>query len=127
MLAGYANHLVGAYGRTLSLARPSHQRLGSLLCERWSLPRQVQQACEFHEPEQLRLLSEERTRDTFLEVVCVSNMLTNLASTRLTTELRTEIVAEARKPLDCSEDQFLLLMGEIYELKNEVGNFLRDL
>jgi putative nucleotidyltransferase with HDIG domain len=107
------------------LGLTSHVELGTTLADRWSMPSAVKQACAFHELRDLKRLNDERADNADeLKVLCAANLLSNLSTRKLAAELKTEIRAEVLRALDCNEGGFLLLMGELYELKSVVQRFL---
>ncbi len=107
---------------------PSHRTFGVLLCERWALPQPVQQACERHELDDLEgLVAGEAAGTTRTRVVCVANLLTNLATAQLRDDLRQRIQDGVKLALGCPDDQLLVLMGEVYDLKQDVADFLDQL
>jgi putative nucleotidyltransferase with HDIG domain len=109
------------------LGLPSHTELGATLCDRWMLPRSVKRACQSHELGDLhRMLADGDDREE-LKVICVANLLSNLCTEELTEELKTTIQDTASRALEFDEDRFLLLMGELYELRAELQQFLQEL
>ncbi|MCP3978901.1 MAG: HDOD domain-containing protein [bacterium] len=112
------------------LQLPSHALLGAMLCSRWSLPESVRNAAEFHEVESLRALNDDdddpSTTDD-LRVVCLANLCCNLATEDLGAEQRAEIREAILDALGMTEGTFLLLMGEIYELRSQVTGILHAL
>lgn len=134
----YLKYFPEAYGRLnayatehdVSLSRaeavlemPTHSEFGATLCERWRLPNSVRQACLRHELEDL---VEGKLNDE-LRVVCMANLLSSLSTVELGDQRKTDIRDAAMSALDCSEDEFLLLMGELYEKRAEVQRFLANL
>lgn len=106
---------------------PSHVALGSLLCERWRLPTGIRIACEHHELSDLSDLDDDaELRDEIL-IVGLANLLTNLAAGDLAPETNGAINELAVRALGYDEEQFLLLMGQVYELQLEVDAFLGQL
>ena len=110
-----------------ALNLPSHTLYGAILCERWLFSELVKQACLCHELSDLKTFNSGEVGDDNLLVVCISNLVSNLALHDLANNPRQEICAEVRRALDCDESEFLLLMGELYELKSETQKFLSDL
>lgn len=106
---------------------PSHLTLGGLLCTRWRLPDSIKQACQFHELTHLVRINEGRIENPFLKVITIANHLVLLATAFLQEELKERIAGEVKKALSCSDNEFLVLMGEIYQLKEEVSDFLLNL
>ena len=122
-------HLERAGGRfqdaELHLGHPSHARLGAVLAERWSLPHPVARAATCHELEHLVAHNEGDRLDDDLRVICVANLLCNLETADR--GYRGAIHDAARRALGCDEDGFLLLMAEVYELKDPVQRFVEKL
>ncbi len=110
-----------------ALDYPSHQTLGDLLCEHWNLPDTVRQACLHHELDDLRKLDMDEPGAEQTRLVCLANLLSNLATGELSPETKHEIRAVTTESVGGSDQDFLLLMGEIYELKSEVESFLLQL
>lgn len=109
------------------LGCPSHQWLGSMLCDRWNLPQTIKLACERHEMAELEAL--EKSAEDWEEgrLVCLSNLLANLATANLSFGHKTALRQLTLGALGCDERDFLLLMAEIYELRAEAEGFLRQL
>ena len=110
-----------------ALDYPSHQTLGEMLCDQWNLPGPVRRACLQHELDDLRDLDMDQPGADQIRLVCLANLLTNLATGDLSPETKQSIMEVTSESVGCSEQDFLLLMGEIYELKSEVESFLRQL
>jgi putative nucleotidyltransferase with HDIG domain len=106
---------------------PSHVMLGATLCERWNLPECVARACARHEPEQLEGLEPSAPRYEETRLICVANLLSNLAGDELAAEVKQQLREAALRALGNTEEEFLLQMGEVYALKTEVEAFLRQL
>ncbi len=107
---------------------PSHGRFGSLLCNRWQLGENLENACENHELETLHealRAGDELPPD--LKVVTISNLLTCLAEDSLNDGLKMRTAAAVQETVKITEDEFLVLMGDVYDLKSEVSRFLSDL
>lgn len=124
-----ARHCVSRFAMMVDaeeeLGVTSHISLGTTLAERWSLPASVKRACGLHELRDLKRLND-RTPENGddLKVLCSANLLSNLSTGELGTETKTEIRDEVLRALDCNEGGFLLLMGELYELKSVVQRLL---
>jgi HD-like signal output (HDOD) protein len=108
-------------------AVPSHHALGAMLCERWTLPDLVKRACVEHELEHLESLPGDSPCREELRITCISNLLANLAAGHLSAERKAAFRDATTRSLRCDEQEFLLLMGEVYELKTEVEGFLQRL
>lgn len=105
---------------------PSHGLIGSILCNRWLIPDIVKRACEQHEPEHLQGLDDSSRWHGELQLVCLANLLSNLAAESLSDDRKNAFREMTLQTLACSEQDFLLLMGQVYELKPEVEHFLTD-
>jgi HD-like signal output (HDOD) protein len=104
--------------------RPSHLVLGGMLCEQWGLPDVVKQACEVHELDQLQATCD---LHPIQKVTGVSNLLVHLAESQLEEDLKREVQTCIQNRLGCSDQDFLTLIGDVYNLKTEVGRFLDEL
>ena len=103
---------------------PSSAYFGTILCEHWRLPNQVKLACESHRLEDLHNNHGITVVDSFIRVICLGNLLTILSSDDLNDSTKEEIAETTKKVLDCSEESFLTIMGDIYELRTEVDEFV---
>jgi len=107
------------------LGLPSHTALGARLCELWRLPESVRRACTSHELPDLQgmLAGDEAGED--LRIVSLANLLANLCTEKLTEELKTTIHDVASRGLALRDEaEFLLLMGEMYDLGSKVEGFV---
>jgi putative nucleotidyltransferase with HDIG domain len=110
-----------------ALGLPSHTRIGRKLCDRWSLPDAVKRGCESHELlDLLRTLGAEQ-RDEELGIICVANLLSNICTEELTGELKSAIQLAASRSLGLSDSGFVLLMGELYELRSQAEQLVQEL
>ena len=108
------------------LGYPSHTLFGAVLCDRWLFAEPVRDACRCHELEDLQRINADPSVDSDdLRVICVSNLLGNLVGQGLSVKLNDEIQTEVIRALGCSGDEFVLLMGEVHQLKSEVEQFVR--
>ncbi len=96
---------------------PSHVTFGSLLCRHWSLPDPIIRACESHELSDLQKMLEDTDRQPLYLVIPVSNLIATLARETLNPLLEEEVAAAVRRTLSLSEDSFLALLKDVYELK----------
>jgi putative nucleotidyltransferase with HDIG domain len=110
-----------------ALGLPSHTLIGAKLCDRWSLPRAVRRGCESHELiDLLRMLGADQASEE-LKIIGTANLLSNLCTEELTTELKSAIQLAASRSLDLSEEGFILLMGELYELRAQAQRLAQEL
>ncbi len=110
-----------------SHSMPSHQLFGAILCDRWGLPDSIRDACEFHELNQLEQVGPDTEDREFKIVASVSNLMAHLADGQLNDELRERVSQRIQSALECSQEDFLISMGEIYELQDSVDSFLNQL
>jgi HD-like signal output (HDOD) protein len=103
---------------------PSSAYFGSLLSEYWRLPSHVKAACETHSLKDLPGIDPNTALGNFQLMICLGNLLTVLSADELTDRSRQEISTATRTALDCTEQQFLIMMGDIYDLKTEVEKFM---
>lgn len=109
------------------LKLPSHSALGAAFCDLWGLPESVKRACSFHELQHLDRIDEEFGGDPFLRVIGAANALCNLAGEEYSDETTIELHEVTVRALGLEEDEFLLLMAEVYDLRGEALRFVRDL
>lgn len=107
--------------------RPSHLLFGSLLCDHWRLPRSIKRACEFHELPHLQAIDDPATADGMEIAVAASNLLAMLAAGPLESGLKERIATEIKRVLSVSEDDFLLLMADVYDLQLKAQETLQGL
>jgi len=99
---------------------PSSAYLGSLLCEHWRLPSKIKEACLSHGLEDLRSIDIDDISKQFGRIICLANIFAILSYDRLNSESKEELSEAIMSSLECSEKEFLVIMGDIYELKGEV-------
>jgi HD-like signal output (HDOD) protein len=106
---------------------PSTAFLGSLLCEHWRLPDNIRSACESHTVEDLPSLSGDTPSARFRRMICLGNLLSVLSADPLNNDAKYQIASAIQTELDCTEQSFLAMMGDIYELRIEVEKFADQL
>jgi len=106
---------------------PADTYFGSLLCDHWRLPEKIKDACEFHRIEDLDRIETSSTSDAFKKMVCLGNLVSILSKDALNDEIKRRLAASIMKTLDCSDSEFLSLMGDIYELRLEVDKFMHNM
>ncbi|MDH3785545.1 MAG: HDOD domain-containing protein [Acidobacteriota bacterium] len=106
-----------------SLTMPSHADMGTALCRRWKLPGSVLRACLKHELEDLS----GGHLDDQQQLICLANLLSGLSTTEMTDVRKNEIREVALTTMGCSEAEFLLLMGELYEMHLKVQQLTDEL
>jgi HD-like signal output (HDOD) protein len=103
---------------------PSSSFLGALLCVHWRLPGNVRQACELHTLSDFLLAERDGMSTPFQRMICLGNLLAVLSTRELNDSAKQEISDTVRTALDCTEAEFLTMMGDIYELRMEVESFM---
>jgi hypothetical protein len=56
----------------------------------------------------------------FIRIICLGNLMAVLATDILNQDKKYEIAEATKKSLNYTEEQFLSLMGEVYQIKIEV-------
>jgi len=59
-------------------------------------------------------------------MICLGNLLALLCTRQLNDSAKQEISDTVRTALDCTEAEFLTMMGDIYELRTEVEGFMQQ-
>ena len=108
------------------LSLPSSSFLGALLCVHWRLPDKVRQACELHTLSDFLAAERDGTSTPFQRMICLGNLVAVLSASELSDSAKREISDTVRTALDCTEAEFLIMMADIYELRTEVENFMRQ-
>jgi HD-like signal output (HDOD) protein len=106
---------------------PSSAFLGALLCERWRLPDDIRQACEFHTLRDLQAIERNSPSARFRRIICLANVLSTLSTEPLNNDLRHQITRVTRTALDCTQTDFLTMMGDIHDLRIGVEKFMDQL
>ena len=63
----------------------------------------------------------------FNRIICIGSLLAILSMENLNDETKQAISKETQKALNFSENDFLTLMGDIYDLKTDVERFISQL
>jgi HD-like signal output (HDOD) protein len=110
-----------------ALGMPPDSELGALLCDHWRLPSVVRKACEQHELDDLRRMSGSSDTSPVIFAVCVASLLSVLCVLPLTEDRKREMSREIQRALGLDEQAFLLLMSDVYELREEAKQTVRSL
>ncbi len=100
------------------LSIPSSAYLGTLLCKRWSLPAVVADACESNIPS--KVSDDNTTTNDYKKIIYGANLMAVFATNELSSETKKRIFNSLSSLFKIEEDQLLELMGQIYDLKQEV-------
>jgi len=106
---------------------PSSAFFGALLCDHWRLPDEIRRGCESHTLEDLAAMRADSPPRPFQQMICLGNLLTVLSTKDLSNNKRQAIADASRSALDLTEKEFLVIMGDIYNLGTDVEQFLDNL
>ncbi len=102
---------------------PSSARFGAFLCDNWRLSEKIKLACSFHNLSDLPKFAGRGASDSFVRMIILGNLLASLSDNILANEKREEILRAIQTSLNISENDVVLLMADIYELKADVECF----
>ena len=105
----------------IDLVFPSSSYLGMLLCKRWRLPDKIKKVCSSHSFGDLKKVDEESSKNSYRTMVILGNLVSTLSTDELNQEAKSEIVEGIRNTLSIDESDFLLIMGDIVQLKEEAS------
>ncbi|MBW2108059.1 MAG: HDOD domain-containing protein [Deltaproteobacteria bacterium] len=105
---------------------PSSGYLGGLLCDHWRLPDSVRQACAFHTLDDLATVDQNRPPTDLQLMVSAGNLLAVVSTQRVSKDVGEAIAATTIRALNLTQDHFLPLIADIYELKSEAEDFLNQ-
>jgi HD-like signal output (HDOD) protein len=106
---------------------PASAYLGTILCDHWRLPGKIRKACERHTLSDLSVEEADPTLKPFDGMIILGNLFALISTSGLNGQTRKELEKTIRKALGCSEEMFLLIMGDIFELKIHAQRFLDHL
>ena len=92
-----------------------------LLCERWRLPDQIKKVCSSHGLHDLKEINEESSKNSYRTMVILGNLVAALSTDELKPEKRNEIIEGIIRNISIDESDFLLIMGDVVQLKEEVS------
>lgn len=110
-----------------ALDLPPHTVLGGILSNQWHLPTLVLDVCLHHEEEEPEAESHSGTTRSALRVVMAADAMTHITAGNLSSDRVGALQAKVCRLLECNEEAFVLLMGTVYEIQQEVDLFLREL
>ncbi|MCP5006301.1 MAG: HDOD domain-containing protein, partial [Planctomycetes bacterium] len=102
---------------------PASARFGAFLCDNWRLSEKIKLACSFHNLSDLPKFTGRGASDSFVRMIILGNLLASLSDNILANEKREEILRAIQTSLNISENDVVLLMADIYELKADVECF----
>ena len=103
------------------LSLPSSSYLGTLLCERWRLPDKIKKACSSHSLHDLKKINGESSKGPYITMVILGNLVAVLSTDEVIKEKRNEIIEEIIRTINIDESDFMLIMGDVVQLKEEVS------
>lgn len=107
--------------RHFGLAESSY--FGTLLCDHWRLPSQAKLGCEHHTLEDVA--NSDGNLKPIQRIVGLANLLAILSTDDLNQDTKGRVVETISKKLNLNQESFLALMGDIYQIKEEVEEFVR--
>jgi HD-like signal output (HDOD) protein len=110
-----------------ALDLPPHTVLGGILCDQWHLPNLVLDVCLHHEEDDPEAETRSGNTKSALRVVMAADCMTYITGGGLTPAYVGELQAKVCRLLKCNEEEFVLLMGTVYEIQQEVDIFLKEL
>ncbi|MGF1508644.1 MAG: HDOD domain-containing protein [Myxococcota bacterium] len=102
-----------------ALGFPEDGELGLMVSRYWNLPKAVRRACAAHELEDLEQVKSRDQADPLQLAVCVASLLSVLCVYPLTDVQRVRISREIQRVMEMDQDDFLLLMSDVYDLRDE--------
>ncbi len=99
---------------------PPSARFGAFLCDKWGLSGKIKLACSFHNLSDLPQFMGKGASASFIRLIILGNLLAFLSVNTLGQEKQEVIMRAAQTTLDISENDVLLLMSDIYALKEDV-------
>jgi HD-like signal output (HDOD) protein len=110
-----------------ALDLPASSGLGALLSIHWALPDSVRNACLIHTLGDLHRGQQWVDQHPISRMVCLGNLFAVLTTDPLS-EPRKQAISDAiQTELKQTGDEFLLMTGEMYELRQEVDKFVQGL
>jgi HD-like signal output (HDOD) protein len=106
---------------------PSSSFLGTLLCDHWRLPHNVRQACESHTLSDLSAAQGDSAATRYQRMICLGNLLAVLSANELSNPTKQELADATMTALGYTEEEFLTMMADIYELRTEAEDFMQQL
>ena len=108
------------------LGLPTSSYFGILLCEHWLLPSKVRDACAYHSLKDIETLRKDFSPSgDFKRIICLGNMVAVLANDPLAEDVKKKLAETISSVLRISDEQFLSMMGTIYDLRLQVEDFLK--
>jgi HD-like signal output (HDOD) protein len=105
----------------IHLSFTSSSYLGTLLCDRWRLSDKIKKVCSAHSLHDLKKINEESSKSPYRTMVILGNLVAVLSTDELKEQKRNEIIEAIMRTIHIDESNFLLIMADIVDLKEEAG------
>ena len=102
---------------------PSSAYFGTLLSDHWGLPLKIKEACRSHSLQDLQEINDDTPAGQFNRMICLANLIAVLAKDELSTATKEKLSNAIMISLGCTEQNFLVIMGDTYELRIDVEKF----
>ncbi|MCD6116507.1 HDOD domain-containing protein [bacterium] len=103
---------------------PHSSYFGELLCTHWQLPEDIRETCSAHDLSDLPKIDISSETGRIRRIVTIGNLMSILATEKLRKNIKEDISKTIQKSLGCSESEFLLMMGKVYEIKIDLDKYL---
>lgn len=103
---------------------PSHSQFGSVLCDRWRLPLIVKKTIQANADVDIDSYQEKTAARPLTRLVIVANLMAVLSRNNLSHDKKIRLKEIICTELGCDESNFLVIMGEIYDLKEQIDTFI---
>ena len=109
------------------LGLPSHSAMGSLLALRWKLPDLIQDTCMHYALDDPASAGGTDLQVSFRRIVGCASRLIDLEGADLAEEHRDQIRRAVRKTLKITQSEFMSLLAQVRELREEADVFVAEL
>ncbi len=106
---------------------PSSSTFGSLVCTYWKLPDSIKLACENHTLDIIDHISDADSKADFKRIICVGSLCAQFSTRQLDKKVNQRLAKTIMAVLEIDDHEFLLLIGEIRDLQQEVEQFMKAL
>lgn len=110
-----------------ALSVPLSSVFGSLLCTYWRLPHSIKAICESHSADHIDTISEDDQLADFKKIIAIANMCSELSLRELSQDTVQLIAGKIMHHLNIEEQEFILLMGEVRNIRLDVDRFVNSL
>ena len=103
---------------------PASAYLGTLLCQRWRLPRKIQDVCEMQGPNALADLRAGKAFTPLNRMILLGDLVAVLSTDQLQREKQFYLSETIMHIFNLTEPEFLVLMGAINDLRLEASRLV---